>query len=64
MPDDARPPQTPPQSEEKSLFAARIMTEIYELVRERHGGVKAHRIVYKVNDRGEQVISLVLPLRA
>lgn len=60
-PDNVRPPPKPKPAATPSLLAARLMTEIHELLRDRHRGMRNHRVVYRVNDRGEQVISLVLP---
>ncbi len=61
MPDNVRPPRNPRQPDAPTLLAARIMTEVYELIRERHKTMRGHRVVYKTNDRGEHVISLVFP---
>jgi hypothetical protein len=48
-------------SDVPSAFVAKVMTDLYEFVRDRHRTMRGHRIVYRRNDRGEAVISLVLP---
>ena len=47
-----------------TLLAAQLITEIHELLRDHHAALEGHRLVYRLNERGEPVISLVLPARS